>query len=500
MSLHIRLTPEAQAILKKNKRNSTISSIIIAIVICAMLGTLLEVIVIKGLFKNNQETIARTASSQQGEEQITEPEFTNQVEQKPSAPSSNIAKALAANTASPIAVPVPEIEVSDSAIDFGDADDFGAGWGSDSDSGFSSGSGGETDFTIASTLSKRCSTEDRQDRIRKEGGRKSFDTQVINALKYLQKTQSSNGSWTAQNKPVGMTGLALLAYLGHCETPQSAEFGETVNNAIIYLVNIANKNQGKLASNYREKTWPYEHSIATYALAESYTLCREFGITIPHLDQAVQDAAAHIIKHQNATGGWDYSYGTGGKRGGDTSIVCWHLQALKACKLTELVPSDLRIQDIDKSAAKALKYLENSKGEIRGTVGYHTNGGYGRGGPSMTPGAALCLQQWNKGNTSFCRSLIKWQSANNNFNYKSTVSHGANLYQHYYASQAMINSGGREWRGYNTKTIYHIAENQNKDGSWTKPSGGSSGMLSDHYATCLATLILEVYYRFIPTQ
>jgi len=319
MSLHIRLTPEAQAILKKNKRNSSILSIIIAISVCAMIGTLLGIITLKDFFNNNQETIARTALPQQVEEPITEPEFTNQVKRKPSSPSSNIAKVITANTALPIAVPVPEMPVYDNAIDFGDADDFGAGWGSGSSAG--NDTGGETGFSIPSTLSKRCSAEDRQERIRKQGGKKSFDTQVINALRYLQKTQSSDGSWKAQGKPVGMTSLALLAYLGHCETPQSAEFGETVSDAIMYLVNIANKNQGKLASNYRDKAWPYEHSIATYALAESYTMCREFGITIPYLDQAVQDAAAHIIKHQHSTGGWDYSYDTTGKRGGDTSIA-----------------------------------------------------------------------------------------------------------------------------------------------------------------------------------
>jgi len=216
MSLHIRLTPEAQAILKKNKRNSSILSIIIAISVCAMIGTLLGIITLKDFFNNNQETIARTALPQQVEEPITEPEFTNQVKRKPSSPSSNIAKVITANTALPIAVPVPEMPVYDNAIDFGDADDFGAGWGSGSSAG--NDTGGETGFSIPSTLSKRCSAEDRQERIRKQGGKKSFDTQVINALRYLQKTQSSDGSWKAQGKPVGMTSLALLAYLGLMST------------------------------------------------------------------------------------------------------------------------------------------------------------------------------------------------------------------------------------------------------------------------------------------
>ena len=45
-----------------------------------------------------------------------------------------------------------------------------------------------------------------------------------------------------------MTGLALLAYFGHCETPVSEEFGDSCMKGIVYLVNLGMKNDGKLAS------------------------------------------------------------------------------------------------------------------------------------------------------------------------------------------------------------------------------------------------------------
>ena len=39
-----------------------------------------------------------------------------------------------------------------------------------------------------------------------------------------------------------MTGISLLAYLAHCETPLSEEFGENVLKGISFLVDLGMKN------------------------------------------------------------------------------------------------------------------------------------------------------------------------------------------------------------------------------------------------------------------
>ena len=41
-----------------------------------------------------------------------------------------------------------------------------------------------------------------------------------------------------------------------------------------------------------------------------------------------------------------------------------------------------------------------------------------------------------------------------------------------------------------------MAETRNAKTPWSKPYGGHGR----HYRTCLATLILESYYRFLPTS
>ena len=64
------------------------------------------------------------------------------------------------------------------------------------------------------------------------------------SLKWLQKQQNKDGSWggTPQNYKCAMTGLALLSYLANCETPLSADFGETVLKGISFLVDQGVKN------------------------------------------------------------------------------------------------------------------------------------------------------------------------------------------------------------------------------------------------------------------
>ena len=73
------------------------------------------------------------------------------------------------------------------------------------------------------------------------------------------------GSWQAP--PIAMTGLALLTYLSHGETPASEEFGPTVEKAIKYLL----KTQGK------DGTWTgntYQHGIACYAMSEAFAMTK----------------------------------------------------------------------------------------------------------------------------------------------------------------------------------------------------------------------------------
>ena len=63
------------------------------------------------------------------EKGIAKLEMTNEVFQKPSNPSSSMARVISSSQGFSTAVPVPSVEINEPSLDFGVGDDFGDGWG-----------------------------------------------------------------------------------------------------------------------------------------------------------------------------------------------------------------------------------------------------------------------------------------------------------------------------------------------------------------------------------
>jgi len=494
MSLHAQLTPEAQARLQAQRRTSTILAIVIAFLALLLIGLILAIFWLD-IFEKKTEPIVSYSASMNNEEEITEKKMTNSVERKPSAPSSSMAKVIAANTTSPTAVPVPDVEVTEPTTDFGDGDDFGDGWGSGGDGGGGGGFG-----NIPATMRKRCSKEDRMQRLQESGGTEKCEEAVVKGLDWLKASQNGDGSWGGGNQ-VAMTGLAVLAFLGHCETPLSPDYGDTVLKGITWLVNTGmnNKKGGLLYTGGEPNPMPYEHSIGTYALGESSTFCKQLNINIPNLFEVTQKAGQLIIDKQHTeTGGWDYGYKENSDRGGDLSVTAWQVQALKACKHTGL---DFR--NMDRCVRKALDYVgdcQDSSGGFKYTPGggAHSPNGY----HTLTGAGMLSFQMWDKPAAGPVRTGARYIDKESKFKYNTA---DADLYGHYYEAQAMIARGGAQWDKYNNMFRDELLNNQNADGSWKTPGGGQklnavapAYETNVHYRTCLCILMLETYYRFLP--
>ena len=76
------------------------------------------------------------------------------------------------------------------------------------------------------------------------------------------------------------------------------------------------------------------------------------------------------------------------------------------------------------------------------------------------------------------------------------------MYYNYYATQVMKHYGGDQWTNWNNQMRDYLIETQGKKGnvkgSWylaADHAGKKGGRL---YSTALATMTLEVYYRFLP--
>jgi hypothetical protein len=331
-------------------------------------------------------------------------------------------------------------------------------------------------------------------RITESGGVPEIEDAVTKALQSLNRTQQPDGSWPGGP---GMTALAVLAYLGQGEAMMSPEFGEPCLKGIVALIDLATKNDGHFSSTPGDKSYSHDHGIATYALAEAAVWCKRVRFDIPKLDDTVRQAGQFIIDHQHTGGGWEQGYEKTGDGGGDLGITAWQLMALRACFLTKL---DFR--DLPPCVVRSLKFIESLQIES-GAFACRPNAPPDAAHRSLTGAAILCFQIWQKGNSSVPRHGAKFCSENSKFDYHGET---ADLYGHFFESQAMINRGGEQWKHYRALTLNQLLENQNPDGSWKAPGGGTKvrtlapdAIANAHQRTCLCVLMLEIYYHYLTT-
>lgn len=409
----------------------------------------------------------------------------------------------------------------------------GPGRGNGAGAGLGGGGTGRLFGMIPETMRKRCTGEDRLQRLREHGGTPACEDAVSRALAWLKSRQNSDGSWGSQRKP-GLTGLVLLAYLGRCETPVSQEYGDSSTRAITYLVNLANSRGGKLTEEESNNTWPYEHAIATYALAEAFTFCREAKIELPGLKEAVSATGQWIIDHQHKKGGWAYHYLVDGDQAHvDVSVTGWHLQALKALTHTRLT-----FKGMNAAISRGLDWL-NSCQMREGGYGYQNFYPLQEYAPyhALTGKGMLCNQMLGRGNSVQVSRALRYilEGATYELEYDGQIrklrhdgtafnfdGERCDIYGLYYESQALLWQGGEHWKRYLAKTRFdtQLVERQHPDGSWPSPGGGVSAIkassawfhddfvqrqgswaISDAavYRTALCTLTLEVFYRFLST-
>lgn len=133
MSLHIKLSPEAQAKLNDQKRNSKIASLIISFLVITVILLSLGVFLLPVIMKESPTIVTYAATVEKVIEDKPK-QTTDILKRKPSAPSSSVAPVIASSAPAAESIPVPDVEVVES-VDFGDSNDFGSGWGEGMDFG-----------------------------------------------------------------------------------------------------------------------------------------------------------------------------------------------------------------------------------------------------------------------------------------------------------------------------------------------------------------------------
>ncbi|MDK2858428.1 MAG: hypothetical protein PWQ29_1383 [Verrucomicrobiota bacterium] len=359
----------------------------------------------------------------------------------------------------------------------------------------------------------------RADRLKKFAGGygEKIEAAVVRSLTGLAALQQPGGYWgeissynqtwhghhwespmVNDQRAARLTSLCLLAFLAHGETPQSVEFGDTVQRAIEYLLDQQAPETGRfvpLAENRPEKGGEdlgvYAHAQATYALAEAYALTHA-----PVLKRPVERGIQVIIDGQLENGAWGNWYE---QNIADASATSWQIQALKAA-----TAAGIRIEGLEAAMEKAVEgvtYLYKGEG-----VWYYRRGALLKapreGGPLISGAMVLALQLLGRQNdpmvTDGLRYLndfgvTEWNRAWENPINKSLPA----TYEWYYNTQAVFQRGGSRWTAWNSDFAPMLLSHQSEDGTWL--GIGQEGNEEKIYSTSLCALALQVYYRILPT-
>ena len=483
MSLHVDLNEDAKTEMEKARRKNLLSSIVVSILTFILLGLIFYAAKIIVLDKHNPTFITYTQQIA-GSEEASRDEL-------PTASATAVTPTVSAiiTSTAPTPINLPTVNVpADRPAHISPGISLG---------NISMGRGSSGGTPLPSIYNKRCSPQDRLQRIQQSGGSPKYEDSVVRSLRWMLKKQNPDGSWGSGPNKASYAGLSLLAYLAHCETPYSEEFGESCQKAISYLIGIASKNNGYLSENPKDQYLPYEHAINTYALAEAYTFCIEQNINIEKLKETVQTAYDLIVKNQAHDGSWMYYYrqkAEGSESYPDMSISGWNIQALKAVQHSPLKPAGNTLQ-------KARNFVLKMARPKTGLWLYNgTSDASERA--SMVPVGVLSLQLMGLGHLKEARAGLKYIDEN----IKPTPD---NAYIYYYAAQALINRGGPAWNKFGKTLGDALVSSQKEAGNWDIPdektnknftlwTGHINGEGRVHYLTCLNTLTLEVYYRFLP--
>jgi hypothetical protein len=331
------------------------------------------------------------------------------------------------------------------------------------------------------------------------GGSVATEQAVQAALAWLAAAQAADGRWDAARHGAGrarqtggqhqgsvgarsdhgVTGLALLAFLGAGSTHRTGAHAQQVESGLRFLVS-RQRADGSLAGDAEFFAALYCHGMATLALAECTALTSDDSLR-PALDRAVRHTLA--MQHPT-TGGWRYAAGDRG----DTSQLGWQVMVLTSARQAGM-------GGLEPAETRARTFLQSvSSGRAGGLAAYRAGE---RPSMAMTAEALTCR-------------MFLGMPADHPAAAEALAMIGGsppdrarpNAYAWYYATLASFHAGGPQWERWNASLQAAILPLQRRDGGSLAGSWDPDPVWGMHggrvYATALAALTLEVYYRYLP--
>lgn len=321
---------------------------------------------------------------------------------------------------------------------------------------------------------------------------------IQRGLHYLARHQEPDGSFVDgigrkvnntylahAGKHVGVTALAGIAFLANGSTPSRGTYGKNVQGCLDFTLRCVTR-EGFVTN---DSSRMYEHAFATLFLAEVAGMAPSAEV-----QDALKAAVGCIVASQNSQGGWRYLPGA---KDSDISITVCQVQALRAARnMGVRVPKDT----ID----RAIHYVKQSY--IGDRVSFHQyKGGFwyqvyenrpfrpSRTSFALTAAGVTALYGAGEYDGEEIRGGLKYLFDRRNRPPASDMTRTFDYwYGHYYAIQAFFQAGEPYWSEWYPSIRDEIVEGQ--------------AVLGDHwedlvgpcYATAMATLILQIPYRYLP--
>ncbi len=384
---------------------------------------------------------------------------------------------------------------------------------------------------------------------RSSSNSKKIEISTNKALNWLGNNQNLDGSWGEGKNISAFSGLATLALLAHGETPSSNVYGEVMLKAFKYLCQLI-EDEDAIPNGYAT-------AIVAYAISEGYAISK-----IQMLEHSMNKIMKRVIKGMNPQGSYTYNYytrkrvisdsgrlrmaktgevGTEPPRS-DLSLAGWHYQAIKAAYSAGCeVPGLIDAIKLAKIGLKKTNYRgygqwfysntkteEENQNNINQIIPVSTMDNVGM----------LCLQLLGEGTSKEVVIGLKRFSQlpeNLDARWDKKGVHQWALYLWYYQTQVLFQGfqgKGKIWKKWNKSFTSNLIKEQESDGHWISPiqkygaihDEGESNLpalnedgnpkktsawgkrsKNEHpinlkvYSTALCTLMLTVYYRYLPT-
>lgn len=333
--------------------------------------------------------------------------------------------------------------------------------------------------------------------VKAGGGDENTEAAVQTALKWLASVQEADGSWdprkfgsgqavediqrsqAGMNADTGVTGLATLCFLAAGHTHQEGEYRQVVQRSLEYLVSQQSA-PGSLAGRAGHSDAMYCHGMATLALSEAYAMTKD-----ARLQRPLSMALTFTLRMQDPiTGGWRYT----ARQPGDMSQHGWQLMCLSSARHAgfEIPP-----QAFDRGS----HFMQTvAAGRYGGLASYQP---YKPPTPAMTAEALFCRLM-----TAPPAPAVVDEASQFLLQELPGTGRQPNLYYWYYGTLALYQVQGPAWDQWNQAMKRTLLARQSAQsslaGSWDPDDdvyGRHGGRI---YSTALATLSLEVYYRYLP--